>query len=76
MTLYSPKYCNCLVWALYMCLRHGGNIRSIKSLYGWWPHYIYVRGNEEYEYVPIKPSDNLISPPPLFRGCARKRIDI
>ena len=71
MILAKPKYCNCLFWALYMKLKYGWEIKSVHSEHGWWRHYYYIHEGVAYEYVPLEPSDDLVSPPPIFRGYPR-----
>lgn len=38
LTLWRPRWANCLVWAWVMWHRHGGHLVLTHSAYGWWPH--------------------------------------
>ena len=60
MTLWSPRYANCLIWAFWMQLSSGGYICWRKSVYGWWPHAIWSQdGKDWYEYIPVNFSGRL-----------------
>ncbi len=82
---------NCILWALWMWLRHGGYVRFRRSTHyifggkkrGWWPHVSWSRdGRHWWSYGP--PEDlpplyraclRLGFPPPLYFGVVREEVD-
>ena len=64
---------NCLLWALSMRLRFGGEIRYRQSLMGWFPHFYWITpdGRDAYEFVPDDPARRKW-PQILFHGHVRR----
>lgn len=76
MNLWSPRWSNCLIWAIAMQLRHGGWVCWRKSWYGWWPHAIWSMDRVTwFEYVPLNFNGRLrwwqVLWIVLFRGAPR-----
>lgn len=40
--LPSPKYCNCLIWAISMSILYGGKISWRWANKGYWPHFLWT----------------------------------
>lgn len=74
MTLWRPRRCNCLIWAAVQWWCHGGRVRAVGSIYGWWPHWLWHHNGDVYEYAPIVHRTGLLSAPILFRGRAQEVI--
>jgi hypothetical protein len=51
----TPRYCNCLVWWWLMFRRRGGYFVSRPSVYGPWPHVMWMSPDhtEILGYVPV-----------------------
>lgn len=65
---------NCLVYAVNRWRKAGGYIVVRKSHHGWWPHFLWTADfNTFFEFTPVKPNDELKSPPVLFKGYVRER---
>jgi hypothetical protein len=63
---------NCLFWAVRQWQMNGGAIVVRRSLYGWWPHFLWMAPDGQlWEYAPVDGHEKAC-PPPLFRGEARK----
>lgn len=78
MTLWQPRYSNCLIWAFWMQWTRGGRVCWRQSWYGWWPHAVWSgdNGRTYYEYLPVKFSGHLkwwqVMWLVVFRGAVRK----
>lgn len=64
----NRHYSNCLFWALRQEAKHGGQIRSRPSQYGWWQHWLWSPdGVEWWSFSPVNPKHKP-APPPIFWG--------
>lgn len=74
MHLWHPHRCNCLIWAVVMWFRHGGRVRAMGSIYGWWPHWLWVKDGRVYEYSPPTHEHGRKLPPVIFNGRAQQIV--
>ncbi len=69
MISWEPKRGNCLLWALYMRIKHGGCIKWRWSLLSWVPHFFWSpNGYHLFEYVPKTYKNDRWYSPFLFEG--------
>lgn len=43
-------------------------MRAMGSLFGWWPHWVWLHEGRVYEYAPLVHRTGLLSAPILFCG--------
>lgn len=67
---------NCLFFAVALWWRRykkgqPGYVSARKSMWGWFPHFLYEEYGRKVSFVPIDPRRKMF-PPPLFRGRVRR----
>jgi hypothetical protein len=68
---------NCLIFAFFQWLKHGGYVIARKSKYGWWPHFMWVQSLNDLEVLEysLDKKVNRALPPIVFDGTVRMKKD-